>query len=80
MWRSLSVTVDDRANVVIRLGMKGRDPRQVVEMLEGCAAAIKRRVSLISWECSEFPRKQTNSFRPNSAGLKLELDCHFLVA
>jgi hypothetical protein len=77
MWRSLAQLLDDRANIVIRIGMRDVPPSQIAESLEGSAVIGGRRVRLISYESGEIQRRQTTAFRPGSTGVQVEVDCHF---
>ena len=69
--------LDDSADVVVRLGGKDTRPNEVVAQLEASAAITRRKVTLMHSETSLIPRRQTNAFRPGSAGVKFEVDCHF---
>jgi hypothetical protein len=79
MWRMLGKTVDSSANIVIRLGVKGMTPGQIVDSLEGVSVVARRTVKVKSFSVSEIRRRQTASFRPGSVGLLREVDCHFLL-
>jgi len=76
-WRMLSGVLDDSADVVVRLGGKDTRPQEVVAQLEASAAITRRKVTLAHSETSLIARRQTNAFRPGSAGVKFEVDCHF---
>jgi len=77
MWRTLSLVLDKKAHVVIRLGAARIAPKTLVAGLEGVARVANRRVRLVDQQTSEIKRRQTDSFRPGSTGCKLEVDCHF---
>ena len=49
----------------------------MVQGLTGCAAVAGRDVSLVNWEKSEIPRRQTDAFRPGSVGVRFEVDAVF---
>ncbi len=80
MWRSLGAILDDRAHVVIRIGMRDNDPDQVIKELTSSSAAAGRSIKLREHEVSEIVGKQTIAFRPVSKGCRREVDCHFEVA
>ncbi len=77
MWRTLGLTLAERANVVVRLGASRINPARLISGLEGVAKATTRRVRLVGHEVSEIRRRQTEAFRPGSTGCKIEVDCHF---
>ena len=76
-WRMLGGVLDDSADVVIRLGGKDTRPQEMVAQLEASSAILRRKVTLVHFESSLIARRQTNAFRPGSAGVKFEVDCHF---
>lgn len=78
-WRTVGVLVAPRADVVIRIGIKGHNPTDVAEALVASSTASGRRVRLRGYEASEIRRRQTGAFRPGSAGCRREVDCHFSV-
>jgi hypothetical protein len=77
MWRSLAITVDPQADVVIRIGMKDTPPKEIAEALEASAMLAPRSVKLLHYEASAIKGRQTNAFRPGSKGVAVEVDCHF---
>ena len=77
MWRSLGLVLAPKGQVVIRVGATRIPPARLVSGIEGVAAVANRKVKLISHEVSEIKKRQTDSFRPGSAGCKIEVDCHF---
>lgn len=79
MWRALGLILDRKSDVVIRLGASRIAPTQLVSGLEGVAKASRRKVRLVSTDISKIARRQTDSFRPGSAGCKVEVDCHFVM-
>jgi hypothetical protein len=80
MWRTLSMVLDDNADVVIRLGATRIGPERLVSGLEGVAKVANRRVRLVEQRVSALVRRQTDSFRPGSTGCKVEVDCHFRMS
>jgi hypothetical protein len=78
-WRSLGLILEEKSDVVIRLGASRISPAQLVSGPEGIAKAPRRKVRLISTDVSKIARRQTDSFRPGSEGCKVE-DCHFVMA
>lgn len=80
MWRTLGLVLDEKADVVIRVGARRITPDRLVSGLEGVARASGRRVRLVSHEVSSIVRRQTDAFRPGSTGCKVEVDCHFKMA
>jgi len=79
MWRSLAVILDENANVVIRIGVRGMAPRRVAEAVEGTSALSRRPTKLVRWEASPAKGRQTKAFRPGSEGVAVEVDCHFIM-
>lgn len=77
MWRSLGSVLDDKANVVIRIGGRGIAPKDFLSRLEGSSVVAERGVRLIGHEVSTIRRRQTDSFRPGSTGCLVEVDAHF---
>jgi len=77
MWRSLTVILDSRADVVVRIGMRNTLPSQMVKALEASAMFAGRPVKLLHHETSTITGRQTNAFRPGSTGVVTEVDCHF---
>jgi len=80
MWRTLGLVLARDSRIVIRVGATRIDPRRLVSGIEGAARASRRRVRLVSHEVGEITNRQTNSFRPGSAGCKVEVDCEFAMA
>ena len=79
MWRALSLVLDKKADVVVRLGATRIGPERLVAALEGVAKVANRRVRLVDSYVSEIVKRQTESFRPGSKGCRVEVDCHFRV-
>ncbi len=79
-WRTAGYLLARRGHVVIRMAGKRLSADCVVQGLTGCAAVAGREVSLVSWEESEIPRRQTDAFRPGSVGVRFEVDTVFEVA
>lgn len=80
MWRVLGSLLDEDANVVIRIGLKNMQPRQLVDAIEGSSSFVGRPTKLIHHEFSAIARRQTNAFRPGTKGVMVEVDCHIHVA
>ena len=72
--------MDEKSDVVIRVGARRISPSRLVSGLEGVARASGRRVKLVNHEVSSIVRRQTDAFRPGSTGCKVEVDCHFRMA
>jgi len=79
MWRTLSLVLDKKSDVVIRLGATRIGPERLVKALEGVAKVSNRKVRLVDSYVSEIIKRQTESFRPGSKGCRVEVDCHFRV-
>lgn len=79
-WRTLGQIVDDRGHVVIRIGARSHSPERLRDAVVGASELSGRRVRLVSHETTSLIRRQTDSFRPGSAGVRHELDCHFRFA
>jgi len=80
MWRTLSLVLAPKSNVVVRFGGKGLAPGQLIETLAASSAVSRRRVRIASHEISEIKNRQTDAFRPGSKGCLIEVDCHFIMA
>jgi hypothetical protein len=80
MWRTLSLVLGNKADIVIRLGATRIGPERLVSGLEGVARVANRRVRLVDHQISALVRRQTDSFRPGAKGCKLEVDCHFRMS
>ena len=78
-WRTAGYLVASRGHVVVRMAGKRLSADGVVQGLTGCAAVAGRDVSLVNWEKSEIPRRQTDAFRPGSVGVRFEVDAVFEV-
>lgn len=79
MWRTLSLILDRKADVVVRLGATRIGPKGLISGLEGVARVANRRVRLVEHNISEIVNRQTEAFRPGSKGCRIEIDCHFRV-
>jgi hypothetical protein len=79
MWRTLSLVLDKKSDVVIRLGATRIGPERLVKALEGVAKVSNRKIRLVDSYVSEIIKRQTESFRPGSKGCRVEVDCHFRV-
>jgi hypothetical protein len=77
MWRSLGYVVRDDGHVVIRIAGCKMSERELRDGLAGTSCLSGRNVHLRSTVTSPIIKRQTDSFRPGSAGIALELDCHF---
>lgn len=77
MWRSLGAVVAKNAHVVIRIGARGIEPKDLVKMLFATARFAQRSVGLASQSISQLKGRQTDAFRPGSEGCLVEIDCHF---
>lgn len=78
MWRVLGEVMAARAHVVIRFGARDANVGRMLSQLEGSAVFGDRPVALVESEVSEIRGRQTDTFRPGSAGCRLEVDCHFV--
>jgi hypothetical protein len=76
-WRSLESITAPKADVVIRLGGRGVDAGQLIDGLRRTSSQLTRRVRLVSSEVSQLQGRQTRSFRPETKGCRIEVDCHF---
>ncbi|MCC7291277.1 MAG: hypothetical protein IT449_04340 [Phycisphaerales bacterium] len=76
-WRSLGSVLAKGANVVVRIGGRRLRPDRIRSALAGAACFSGRKVELVSWDVSKLKNRQTRSFRPNSDGIGVEIDCHF---
>lgn len=76
-WRTLGQIVDDRGHVVIRIGARSISPERLRDAVVGAAELSGRRVRLRSHETTALVRRQTDSFRPGTTGIRYEVDCHF---
>jgi hypothetical protein len=79
-WRTLGQIVDERGHVVIRIGARSLSPDRLRDAVVGASELSGRRVRLVSHETTSLVRRQTDSFRPGSTGVRHELDCHFRFA
>ena len=79
-WRTAGFLVERGGHVVVRMAGKKLSADSVVQGLTGCAAVAGREVSLVSWEKSEIPKRQTDAFRPGSIGVRFEVDAVFQMA
>ena len=77
MWRSLGTLLEEKSDVIVRIGMRQMKPRQLVEALEASSVFAGRPTRLVHHETSEIKGRQTNAFRPGSKGVAVEVDCHF---
>lgn len=78
-WRSLGRVLAKGAHVVVRIGGRKLNPDHIRTVLSGCARFSGRKVELVSHEVSKLKNRQARSFRPDSAGIGVEVDCHFRV-
>lgn len=79
MWRVFGDVMQPNSDLVIRLAFKGKASKRLVESLEATGIAAGRHIRLVEWQESEIKRRQTNAFRPGSAGVLTEVDCHFTM-
>lgn len=79
-WRSLGRVLAKDANVVVRIGGRKLRPDRIRTALIGTARFSGRKVKLVSWDVSKLKNRQTRSFRPDSDGIGVEVDCHFRVS
>jgi hypothetical protein len=77
MWRSIGAMVDDEAHIIIRIGSRSMDAKKMKQGLVSSAMEAGVGLRLVSSRVTEIRRRQTGSFRPDSSGCKIELDCHF---
>lgn len=80
MWRSLGQVLAKEADVVVRIGTSRGEAEDLPRKLAECAKFTSRSVELVEQQISPIRRRQTDSFRPGSAGCRFEVDCHFRVA
>ena len=78
-WRCMGFLCASGAHVVLRVGAGRMDPRQIVDGIVGTSVLARRRVRLVHSGISAIRKRQTDSFRPGSAGCKVEVDCHLEV-
>ena len=76
-WSALSKLLHPDANVVIRLGGRHSEPRELVELTEQTSKASARSPRLLQHRVSPIANRQTGSFRPGAPGCPFEVDMHF---
>lgn len=79
-WRAIGQIVGERGHVVIRIGARSLTPERLRDAVVGASELSGRRLRLVAHETTSLVRRQTDSFRPGSAGVRHELDCHFKFA
>lgn len=79
-WRTLGQVIADRGDVVIRIGARSLSPDRLRDALVGASEVSGRRVKLVGHETTSVVRRQTDSFRPGTTGVRYEVDCHFKFA
>jgi len=77
MWRTIGLMTADNGHVIIRVAGKGLSGDTLVAGLEGTSVLTQRAIRLISSESSPLVRRQTDAFRPGSAGRQSEVDAYF---
>lgn len=77
MWRCLGAVLGRSSHVVIRLGSSRLSTHELEDQLLATSRFSNRKTKLIEVECSTIRRRQTDAFRPGTAGCKVEIDCHF---
>ena len=80
MWRTLGAVLTTGSNIVIRIGSTRIAPEEISRLLFASAVFSGRKVRLVSSKITEIVNRQTNSFRPGTAGCRVEVDCHFEMA
>jgi len=78
-WRALGAVLAPRAHVVIRLGAHGLHHDDIIDGLKLSARSAERPAKLKTHYVSSIRNRQTDVFRPGSAGCAFEVDCHFAV-
>lgn len=74
MWRALGIVVKSSGHVVIRMGSRSDSPERPLSKLTASGVTSGREMSLVATNESVVQRRQTDSFRPGSKGLGVELD------
>lgn len=76
-WSALSKLLHPEANVVIRMGARHSQPRELVALTEETSRAAGRNARLMQHHVSMIAKRQTASFRPGARGCPFEVDMHF---
>ncbi len=77
MWCTFDKIMSPSAQVIIRIGHPTLNPESLRDALTRAATACCRRVQLVNMQVSEIRKRQTDAFRPGSAGIHEEIDCHY---
>lgn len=80
MWRAVGALVEEGGHVVIRIGGKGLNEKQLVDGLEGTSGLSQRKVKLVEHSVSNIKGRQTRTFAKTAAACTYEVDCYFRIA
>ena len=77
MWRTMDALIQPRGHVVLRVGSRKHTPDEMERAVTACARLARRNLSLVHQELSEVKNRQTDTFRPGSRGVTVEIDLHY---
>ena len=79
-WRILSAVCQPNCGVIIRVGAARHSVDVLTQGFLTSSLLGPRKAELVSAEVSQLRRRQTQSFRPGSKGVGVEVDLHFMLA
>ena len=77
MWRTLDSLIQPKGHVVLRVGSRKHTPEEIERFVTACARLARRNVLLVHREVSKVKNRQTNTFRPGTKGVVVEVDLHY---
>jgi hypothetical protein len=78
-WRSTAAVLKPSGHVVVRIGATHIEPEVLIKNVVGSALQSPRKIQLLDTFVSDIPRRQTDAFRPGSAGCRREVDLHLVM-
>ncbi len=80
-WAGVGPLLKDGAHIVIRIGGRQLDPKQVESQVQGSLRrGLSTRVRLKGKSSSRIVNGQVHAFRPGTSGARFEYDFHFQVS
>jgi hypothetical protein len=77
MWRMLGALVAKNGHVVIRMGGRGIQPKEMITKLSASSQFARRPIKMLLQTTSKLQRRQTDAFLKGTRGCLVEIDCHF---
>ena len=77
MWRMFDAVICPKGHVVLRIGSRKHEPKELERIVSACSRLSTRAVRLVALELSEVRNRQTNAFLPGTVGVSVEVDLHF---